>query len=360
MTGNSPPLSDPRLREFFDERVRRQKKRRRILSTLLLAPIVTVVVGLLSHLTLYPIAVLVVCFGLPMAGLILISEFVTERAIFPSFLLTLLAHATTYTLVMAAAFRMVSLSLELIRDPQHPWAALGSKTPSLQFQIPYYLLFFLWILLIRVVVGVSHKMGPGILVSWLLGRYRRPRQEELIFMFLDLRDSTALGERLGDLRFSDMIREFFADITGPVIESRGRVSHFIGDAVVLYWTLPQGLAGNQFARCFYHFRAVLESRSEHYIAKYGVVPGFKAGAHFGTVVATEVGKIKSEIVFHGDVLNTTARIQDRCGAFDCDFLVSAALAERMERVPWATVTDLGESPMKGKAHPVRICRVELV
>jgi adenylate cyclase len=36
----------------------------------------------------------------------------------------------------------------------------------------------------------------------------------------------------------------------------------------------------------------------------------KAGAHVGRVVATEVGTIKSEIVFHGDVVNTTARVQE--------------------------------------------------
>ena len=360
MSQIEPFVSDPRLREFFDQRVRTMKRWRRVAWTLILSPLITITVGILSHLPPNSIGIMVVCFGLPMAGLTLLSEYVIEKAILPSFIATLMVHAVTYTVVMASALKLVTFALVLIKDPNHFWEALSISTLPMQVQITYFLLFFLWIFLIRVVVGVSHKMGPGVLGSWLLGRYHRPRQEELIFMFLDLRDSTALGERLGDFRFSDMIREFFADLTGPVIESRGRVSHFIGDEVVLYWTLKDGLRGNQFARCFYHFQAVLESRSDHYLRKYGAVPGFKAGAHFGPVVATEVGKIKSEIVFHGDVLNTTARIQTMCGQFDADFLVSGALAARMEAVPWGRVVDLGEATMKGKTHPVPICRVELV
>jgi adenylate cyclase len=38
------------------------------------------------------------------------------------------------------------------------------------------------------------------------------------------------------------------------------------------------------------------------------VPEFKGALHGGNVVVSEVGKYKSEIAYHGDVLNTTSRM----------------------------------------------------
>src|SRR5262249_32957897 len=43
---------------------------------------------------------------------------------------------------------------------------------------------------------LDRMLGPGTLMSLLLGRYHRPVAEERIFMFLDLNDSTAIAAAL--------------------------------------------------------------------------------------------------------------------------------------------------------------------
>ena len=53
----------------------------------------------------------------------------------------------------------------------------------------------------------------------------------------------------------------------------------------------------------------LKSRTAWYNQKFGVNPDFKAGIHLGEVTTGEIGALKKEIIFTGDVLNTTARIQ---------------------------------------------------
>ena len=62
---------------------------------------------------------------------------------------------------------------------------------------------------------LNRMLGPGTLVSLLLGRYHRPVAEERIFMFLDLNNSTAIAAALGPLRFNDFKNDFFHDSRSP-------------------------------------------------------------------------------------------------------------------------------------------------
>lgn len=207
-------------------------------------------------------------------------------------------------------------------------------------------------------VGISQKLGPGVLFSWLSGRYHQPKEVERIFMFLDLRDSTGLAEKLGPLRFSSLIRDFFADITTPLLDHGARVSHFIGDEVVIYWRMNRGLEDQNVVRCFFAVRDEIERRAPVYSQRYGVVPTFKAGAHCGNVIATDVGQIKSEIVYHGDVLNVAARLQSMCKDEGCDLLISGDLSSRLNLNGEFSARNLGPRELKGRVQPVEVVAVE--
>jgi len=205
--------------------------------------------------------------------------------------------------------------------------------------------------------GVSQKLGPGVLRNWLLGKYHQPRQESRIFMFLDLKGSTALAERLGDLRFSQFIRDVFQDITTPLLANGAEVSHFIGDEVVVTWPLARGVQGGQCIRCYFSVLDEFVRRASHYRDRYGLTPSFKAGMHCGLVVTTEVGQIKSEIVFHGDVLNTAARLQSLCGGEEADLLISDELARTVPAPEGLLYENLGPRQLKGKENLVEVVRV---
>ena len=55
-----------------------------------------------------------------------------------------------------------------------------------------------------------------------------------------------------------------------------------------------------------------ENKPGNTMNNFGLLPEFKAGFHLGKVTTGEIGVIKKEIIFTGDVLNTTARIQGLC------------------------------------------------
>jgi adenylate cyclase len=62
-------------------------------------------------------------------------------------------------------------------------------------------------------VQVAEKFGQGVLLSFLLGKYHRPKEEDRIFMFIDLTSSTTYAESLGHLRYSELIQDCFFDLT---------------------------------------------------------------------------------------------------------------------------------------------------
>lgn len=206
---------------------------------------------------------------------------------------------------------------------------------------------------------INRKLGPGILINWVTGKYYTPREEERIFMFLDMRDSTSIAERLGTLKFSALVRDFFEDLTYPVLESRGSVSHYIGDEAVIYWAPNEGIRDANCLRLFFRMLRAIDLRGAYYRRTYGLVPEFKAGVHVGPVVATEVGELKSEIVFHGDTLNTTARIQALCNELG-PLLISGELESRLSVPGDLAIEPLGAHPLKGKAHEVELFSVRPV
>ncbi|RZL46979.1 MAG: adenylate/guanylate cyclase domain-containing protein, partial [Pedobacter sp.] len=71
---------------------------------------------------------------------------------------------------------------------------------------------FFMILIITFIIQVNKKYGPGVLLPLLLGKYREPKEEERIFMFMDLKSSTSIAEELGHIKYSGFIRDSFMDI----------------------------------------------------------------------------------------------------------------------------------------------------
>jgi len=208
--------------------------------------------------------------------------------------------------------------------------------------------------LINFVRQLNRMLGPGTLVSLLLGRYHRPVEEERIFMFLDMNNSTAIAERLGPLRFNDFKNDFFHDLAQPVLETRGRIYQYVGDEAVVTWTLEQGLRRGNCLRCVFLATERIHENRDRYLGKYGIVPEFKAGLHGGPVVTAEIGDIKKDIVHSGDTVNTAARVEAQCRPLERRVLVSGALLNRCRVPEELEVEDMGERELRGKAEALRL------
>jgi len=211
------------------------------------------------------------------------------------------------------------------------------------------------------ILQISDKLGQGILINFLLGKYQHPKEEIRIFMFLDLKSSTAYAEEYGHLKYSQLIQDCFFDLTDIVIKRNATIYQYIGDEVVLTWDLEKGIKDNNCLNTFFDFNKVLYTKRNYYEENYGSLPEFKAGLHYGEVMITEIGGAKKEIAYHGDTVNTTSRIQAACNELKNCLLISADLLSILsdEKLDHKyTIESKGIVQLKGKKHVIGIFSVE--
>lgn len=217
----------------------------------------------------------------------------------------------------------------------------------------YYVFWGAVVLTTLLMLQINDKFGPGILPKFLIGSYYLPKKEFRVFMFLDMKSSTRIAEQIGNLRYFALLQDVFSDITDPVLNARAEIYQYVGDEVVVSWDREE-VMGSQIVLDFYRsFVNRLESRADFYREKYGLVPKFKAGVHDGDVIAGEVGKLKKELVYSGDVLNTTARIQGLCNQYDAEVLVSSSTLELMQMSSDGFEL-IGEIELRGKREAIKL------
>ncbi|MEM9000869.1 MAG: adenylate/guanylate cyclase domain-containing protein [Bacteroidota bacterium] len=200
----------------------------------------------------------------------------------------------------------------------------------------------------------AERLGKDVFVKMLMGRYRTPKEEDRIFMFLDLKDSTKIAERLGHLQYSQFIQDCFHDLNMVVSRYEAEIYQYVGDEVVLTWPYVKGITNNNCVRLFFEFQQRQLSRNGYYLHKYGICPQFKAGIHGGALMIAEVGFVKKQLAYHGDVINTSARIQKQCNNFNVPLLVSEKLINDLSSKELLTSKYLGNVLLKGKRNQVKI------
>lgn len=222
--------------------------------------------------------------------------------------------------------------------------------------LPYILLVSF---LINLTKQIDLKFGPGNLKNLLLGRFHHPRQDHRIFMFLDMKSSTTIAEKLGHIQISRLIQDCFTDLS-IVRDYKAEIYQYVGDEAVLSWSLENGLENSNCIKAYFAFQNLLERRGENYKKKYGLIPFFKAGLNVGDVTLAEVGQIKREIAFHGDTLNTAARIEGMCNEYNKNLLLSQSLKDMLKDQEDFQIDEVGEFLLRGKTKASKIYSIEKI
>lgn len=245
----------------------------------------------------------------------------------------------------------------LISSSLHLPGPLNEESWRSMFHLLMVYYFFMSVI-ISFINQINKKYGPGILLPLLLGRYRDPKEEDRIFMFMDLKSSTATAEKLGHLKYSAFIRDCFSDINEVLYPFSAQVYQYVGDEIVVTWPESEGLKNHFCIGFYFACQKQFQKRADYYLASYGLLPDFKAGAHAGPVTTVEIGEVKKDIAYHGDTLNTAARIQGVCNEHGKSFLVSKLLLDKVGTHPDMKTEDLGMMLLKGKTSQVGIVSIK--
>ena len=233
-------------------------------------------------------------------------------------------------------------------DPARFVESLG-EPHLLYYALPYFVLLAVAMIF---ALQMNRMIGANVLRYFLAGRYHRPTAEERIFLFLDLEGSTSLAERLGSARYFELLRRFVDDLTDPIVAARGEIYQYAGDEVVVTWPLAEGVRAASCVRCFFWGRDAVAREAARYTRDFGTVPRFRGGLHGGTVTAGELGDLRRQIVFVGDILNTAARLEEYAKRAGLDLVVSDSLLRRLELPPGVLARRCGELELRGKEAPV--------
>jgi adenylate cyclase len=205
---------------------------------------------------------------------------------------------------------------------------------------------------------INDFIGHGVLRKFFTGKYHTPVEEERIFMFLDMKSSTTIAEKLGHLAYFKLLKAYYNCFTDAIIKYDAEIYQYVGDEIILSWKVRKGKLDNRSIECFFELRKNLKARADWFKRKWGFAPIFKAGIHTGKVTIGEIGSIKKDMMFSGDVLNSTARIQALCNAHNVDLIISSDLIQLIDTNSTLKINSLGAIALKGRAEQKELFAVE--
>ena len=258
------------------------------------------------------------------------------------FLLYLMLRSLGY---LAVILMGLTVSAWLLRESaERPLIERGGVVFSLVLSLGFNLL-----------IGVNDLLGQGVLFNFVAGRYRRPRVEDRVLLFIDMESSTVIAERLGEAGFLDFLNRFVADVTESIAAQCGAIHRYVGDEIIVTWPLAAGLRDGHCVHACFDALEQLDDRAKAYIRDFGLRANFRAALHCGPVAIGELGTIKMEIAFLGDTMNTAARLQQACRDTGQRVLASAALVNRLAAwPPGIAKRSIGRLRLRGKENEIEL------
>ncbi|MDC6391130.1 adenylate/guanylate cyclase domain-containing protein [Maribacter sp. PR1] len=282
-----------------------------------------------------------------------------QRPFYQKILFKLIFYLMLFSLVMLILYPIAaSIELDTSVFSKTVWTKYFSFLKSMvHFSTMVQLSASLFLSLIY--AEISDNLGHGVLLNFFTGKYHNPIEEFRIFLFTDMKDSTSIAEKLGTKKYFLFLRDYYNAVEDAIIKFGGEVYQYIGDEIVITWEYQMGVKNYNCLHTFFEMKDALATKSSFFLESYGYAPSFKGGMHFGEVTTGEIGALKKEIVFTGDILNTTARIQAACNPYKTDFLISMELLDRLKlEDKMFSITKIGNVALKGKNESLILAKVE--
>ena len=174
----------------------------------------------------------------------------------------------------------------------------------------------------------SHYVAPEILDEMEASGHKLKlggESQEITVMFSDIRGFTPLSESISPTGLVALLNDLFSQIGDQILEEKGTIDKFIGDAVMAFWNAPLPVEDHPLRAA----SAALLMRQA--LAEFNATPQMrdKPPIALATGCATGnacVGNIGSRSRFNytviGDVVNVAARIEQNCRHVEYDILAS--------------------------------------
>jgi adenylate cyclase len=172
------------------------------------------------------------------------------------------------------------------------------------------------------------------------------RERPIVAMFVDLRDSTRLGEGRLPYDVVFVMNQFFAEMNAALRATGGYYAQFRGDGLLAIYGLESSL--DTACRASIEGAAEMQNRIEHLnrslAADLEQPLRIGIGIHAGVAIVGTMGPPEAPIYSAiGDMVNTAARLENMTKAYNCVLVISAE-----------ALTQAGIDPRDSASHQVRV------
>lgn len=170
-------------------------------------------------------------------------------------------------------------------------------------------------------------------------------------LFCDIRGFTSLSYKLPAEQLVAQLNLYLNAMVGAIVEARGTIDKFIGDAVMAEFGSPVSQGEKNDAmnaiRAALGMRAALAELRQTWQQE-GKVPLYHGiGISYGEVIAGNIGSLQRlEYTVIGDAVNVASRVEGLTKSFWTDILITEALYELVEQE--VEVVFVGEHQLRGR------------
>ncbi|MCA9362941.1 CHASE2 domain-containing protein, partial [Candidatus Kaiserbacteria bacterium] len=182
-------------------------------------------------------------------------------------------------------------------------------------------------------------------------------ERNLSILFSDIRGFTTISEQLTPAQLMTQLNEYLEEMSEAVMDRKGLVDKYIGDAVMAFWGAPLVDPDHAKNACesALAMMVALDRLNERW-AKEGKLP-FKIGVGISTgdvVVGNMGSKRRFNYSIIGDEVNFAARIEGLTKQYGVSCLIGQTTYEAIKNFDYLPTRELDDVMVKGKIEPRKI------
>lgn len=177
-------------------------------------------------------------------------------------------------------------------------------------------------------------------------------RKELSILFSDIRGFTTLSESLSPENLTTILNEYFSAMTPHILEEKGTIDKFIGDAIMAFWNAPLTVEDHatHAVRSGLRMGHALEVFNKEHDTSLAIGIGVHTGA---CVVGNVGGKDRVNYTILGDSVNLASRLEGLTKKYGVSILVTEA-TRALVHDETIVFRLLDEITVAGKAVPTKL------
>jgi class 3 adenylate cyclase/CHASE2 domain-containing sensor protein len=196
------------------------------------------------------------------------------------------------------------------------------------------------------------------LVTGDVGNLLRGERKNVTVMFIDIRNFTAMSQKVPPEAVVSLLNSFFGDATEIIQSHNGIVNKFIGDGVMAFFPLHETSGIDAVHASLDVIKAAHEVGMTVMTMDAGFPEGMSEfaigiGLHYGEVIMGNIGsERKMDFTVMGPTVNLASRIEGLTKEFGCELLLSESVHEIVQCTFQCRL--MGEAHVKGVSEAVKV------